>query len=111
MIGCWMLVSPFVFRHEQHATGLWLNDLSVGSLLIVLALASYWRPTAWAHWLALPLGAWLVLFGRFSDVPPLAPALQNQIIIGMIVMMFAIVPNEASLPPHAWRRPANTVPD
>lgn len=105
MIGVWLLMSPFIFGHSPNETALWANDFAVGGALIVLSLASYWRPTAWAHWLIIPIGAWLVGFGRISGTPPLEPALQNAILVGLLVLMFAIIPNEASQPPRAWRQP------
>jgi hypothetical protein len=54
--------------------------------------------------LLLPVGAWLIAFGRFQQSPPLPPALQNDLVVGLLLLMFAIIPNEASLPPRAWRR-------
>ena len=110
MLGCWLLISPFVFAHSEEHWALWTNDLAAGGMLITFSLASYWRPTGWAHWLFVPLAVWLVVFGRFSSSPPLEPALQNEIIIGLLLLMFAIVPNEASQPPRAWRRSANSYP-
>jgi hypothetical protein len=103
MIGCWLLMSPFIFGHRPERTSLWINDFAVGGLVIVIALSSHWRPTAWAHWLLLPIGAWQFAFGRLSQSPPLLPALQNEIIVGLLLIMFAIVPNEATMPPPAWR--------
>jgi hypothetical protein len=97
-------MSPFIFGHPPSDTALWVNDLAAGGLVIVLSLASYWRPTGWAHLLLLLVGAWLIGFGRFQETPPLAPALQNDIVVGLLLFMFAIVPNEASLAPRAWRR-------
>jgi hypothetical protein len=104
MIGCWLLMSPFIFRHQPGETAMWANDLTVGAVLVVLSLASYWRPTEWAHWLLIPVGVWLVGFGRLGHVPPLEPALQNEIVVGLLLLMFAIVPNDASRPPRAWRQ-------
>lgn len=108
MLGCWFLVSPFVFGHSSRQTALWINDLAAGATLIVLSLASYGKLTAWAHWLLIPLGAWLVVFGRVLHPMPLQPAAQNQVVVGLLLLMFAIIPNEASLPPHAWRSASST---
>lgn len=102
MLGIWLLMSPFIFHHTDDALGLWINDLAVGCILVVLSLASYWRPTAWAHWLILPVAMWLIGFGRFGSTPPLAGSLQNEIIVGLLLLIFAIIPNHASCPPHEW---------
>jgi hypothetical protein len=103
MLGCWLLMSPFIFRHRPGEPALWINDLAVGSAVIVLSIASCWRPMGWAHLLLLFVGAWLIVFGRFQQAPPLQPALQNNLVVGLLLLMFAVIPNEASLPPRAWR--------
>jgi hypothetical protein len=103
MLGLWLLVSPFIFAHASAQTSLWVNDLMAGGALMVLSLASFWQPTAWAHLLIIPLGGWLVLFGRLAHSSPLPAAFQNEIVIGLLVTMFAFVPNEASEPPSVWR--------
>jgi hypothetical protein len=104
MLGCWLLISPFIFAHDKGQTALWANDLIAGGTLLVCSLACYWRPLGWLHWLFLPLGAWLVGIGRFTQSPPLPAAFQNEIVVGLLLMMFAIVPNEASHPPRSWRQ-------
>jgi hypothetical protein len=34
---------------------------------------------------------------------PTPPALQNDLLVGVLLLMFAILPSEASLPPRSWR--------
>jgi len=75
----------------------------MGMVLIVFSLASYFRPLAWAHWLLFGVGTWLVAFGRFQEGPPIPPALQNSVVVGLLLMMFAIIPNYASQPPPSWQ--------
>lgn len=104
MIGCWLLMSPFIFHHAKGAWQLWVNDLTAGIVIIVLALASYWRPLRHSHLAILLAAGWLVGFGRFYASPPLSPALQNDVLVGLLLMLFAIVPNNASEPPESWRR-------
>jgi hypothetical protein len=103
MIGCWLLASPFIFGHPDTLWLLWATDLGAGLATIVLALASYWRPLRHAHLAILLVAAWLLGFGRLSGSPPLAPALQNDILVGLVLLLFAIVPNRASDPPAAWQ--------
>ncbi|QEG36906.1 SPW repeat protein [Bythopirellula goksoyri] len=103
MLGCWLLMSPFIFGHASDTFVLWSNDLLIGGLVIVLALASYWSPTAWAHWMLIFVGIWLIGFGRLGSTPPLPGAQQNQIILGLLLTMFAIIPNHASHPPRGWQ--------
>lgn len=103
MLGCWLAISPFVFKHGDGETAMWLTDWIAAALVIACALLSYWRPTRHAHFGTLLVAVGLVLMGRFSDSSPLSPALQNEITTGLLLVMFAIIPNEASQPPEAWR--------
>jgi hypothetical protein len=96
-------MSPFIFRHARDEWPFWATDLGAGLAIVVFALASYWRPLRYAHLAILLVAGWLVGFGRFYGSPPLAPALQNDILVGLLLMLLAIVPNEAGEPPRAWR--------
>lgn len=103
MIGCWLAISPFIFRHAAEEKALWWNDLGCAVAVIVLALLSFWRPLRYAH-LAIGLVAlWLIGSGYLASAHPVPPVLQNDALVGWLLLMFAIIPNEASLPPLKWR--------
>lgn len=104
MLGCWLILSPFIFRHEQGDSYLWSNDILCGVAIIFLALLSYWRKTEQAHFAQLLIAAWL--FGQAflqPSPPPPPPAYQNHIVLAFLLLMFAIIPNRASIPPKGWR--------
>lgn len=103
MLGCWLAVSPFIFRHGGQ-THLWINDLGCAALAIGLALVSFFRPLRYAHLGSAAVAMWLVGFGYFGAGSPPSPAAQNDILTGLLLLMFAIVPNEASQPPTPWKR-------
>ena len=103
MLGCWLALSPFVFRHEAEDRALWFNDLVSAMIVIVLALISFWAPLRFAHLANLLVALWLIAFGFFASSYPPPPALQNDIVVGLLLLMFAIVPNEAAKPPRPWR--------
>ncbi len=102
MLGCWLGLSPFIFRHAAEEKGFWLNDLLCGFAVITLALLSFWGPLRHAHLAIGVVALWLVVFG-FLTASPAPPASQNHILVGLALLMFAIIPNEANLPPHSWR--------
>jgi hypothetical protein len=102
MLGCWLLISPFVFAHPSDAAALWINDLSCGSAVIVFGLFSYWRPTQHAHLLSLAVGTWLVAFAYRQGFGEPSPASQNHLILGLLLLMFAIIPNDAAEAAPAW---------
>ncbi|MPZ75358.1 MAG: hypothetical protein GEU77_02435 [Deltaproteobacteria bacterium] len=103
MLGCWLTLSPFIFRHPPQQTAWWTNDLLSALLVITLALLSFWRPMERAHLALTGVGLWLISFAFLSAPHPTPPALQNDLVAGLLLLMFAIVPNEATLPPKLWR--------
>jgi hypothetical protein len=104
MIGCWLLMSPFIFRHSEGDWQFWATDFGCGFAVIVLALASYWSPLRHAHLMILVVAGWLVGFGRLHQGPPLPPALQNDILVGLTLALLALIPSQASEPPRTWQQ-------
>jgi hypothetical protein len=103
MLGCWLALSPFIFNHPTEKSAWWINDLTSGIALVTLALFSFWRPMRHAHLAIVLLGLWLISFAYLAAPYPTPPALQNDLMLGLLLLMFAIIPNEASLPPEKWR--------
>lgn len=102
MLGLWLAISPFIFRHAAENRALWINDLACGFVLVTLALVSFWHPLRHAHLAIALVALWLIAFG-FLVPYPAPPASQNHILLGLVLLMFAIIPNDADLPPHSWR--------
>jgi hypothetical protein len=102
MLGCWLAISPFVFRHPPDERWLWANDFACAFAVIVFALVSYWQRMRRAHLATAVLALWLIGFGYFASPHPLPPALQNDMLTGLLLVMLAIIPNKSNLPPDAW---------
>lgn len=102
MLGCWLAVSPFIFRHPEAADSLWWTDWISAGLVSGFSLLSFWWPARRAHLATAVVACALVAIGRFSSTGELAPALQNQIVVGLLLLMFALIPSHASQPPSAW---------
>ena len=102
-LGCWLAISPFIFRHAAEERTLWFNDFLSGTAVIIFALFSFWRPLQFAHLANGVVGLWLIAFGFWAVPYPTPPALQNDIVAGLLLLIFAIVPNQASLPTRSWR--------
>lgn len=101
MLGFWLLASPFVFRSAETGGGGLANDLLCGLLVIIFGFLSYWNRTNWARFLTLVVAAWLIIFG-YSAGHPAPPSAQNQIVVGLLLGMFAIIPNRTNEMPEAW---------
>ncbi len=102
MLGCWLMISPFVFHHPSSATALWTNDLSCGAAVAAFALLSYVRQTHHAHLLSIIVAVWLIAFAYWQGFGSASPASQNHAIIGLLLGMFAVIPNNAGLPAAEW---------
>jgi hypothetical protein len=101
MLGCWMAVSPFVFQHQDGSV-LWAADLATAAAVISLALLSYWEPLRHAHLGIAVVALVMIVFGRLWHPGEVGPGFQNHMVVGLLLAMFAIVPNYAGRPPRAW---------
>ena len=108
MLGCWLLVTPFVFRGTTAVEAYTMSAVVSGAIVIVMAVLSYWHPARLARFGTLGVSLWLALHGYFAAERPGPPAAQNEIMIGLTLLLLAIIPNEASLPPRAWRHEQHT---
>ena len=99
LLGLWLMASPFVFRSGGSLT----NDVLCGLSVVILGFLSFWNRTAQAHYLSLLVAGWLIGFGYLAGYPAPVSA-QNHIIAGLLLGMFAIIPNDVNELPAAWRR-------
>lgn len=105
MLGCWLLLSPLIFHYGERNYGFWEHNLACGTLIILLALFSYWKPTRAAHWFQPLVGCWLVGFAYAQGLGDASGMAQNHLLVGLLLMMFGVIPNQASAPPAAWQKP------
>jgi len=106
MFGWWLAVSPFIFRHGDDPW-LWWSDGVCAALAVTFGLLSYWKPTRQMHLGTLLVGGWLVCSGMISSPYPAPPGYQNHVLVGFLLMMFAIIPNNSLNPPPEWRTDLN----
>lgn len=107
MLGCWLAISPFNFGHPPDATMLWVMDWGCALLVISFAMLSYWPPLRHIHLGTAILALVMIGYGRLSSPEHVTPALQNHILIGLLLLMFALIPNHASRPPRWWHSEAS----
>ncbi len=102
VLGCWLAISPFIFRHAPEDTYLWAHDFTMAGLVFLFAVLSWWQPTRYAHAMNIVAALWLVGGAYFLASTPAPAAFQNHVMVGLILLMFAIVPNDAEMPSTAW---------
>lgn len=103
MTGLWLGMSPFVFRQTEAIDRFVAVDLSVGTAVVVLSLLSFWSPTAKAHFLTVVLAFGLGGLAYAGWERPGPPAAQNELMVALILLLFAIIPNDCNRPPDSWR--------
>jgi len=100
LLGVWLVISPMVMRDTRPEV--WAVDLTAGGAVILLASLSYAHRLRHAHVGIFGLALVLGLYGYFGE-RPLGAAAQNHVLVGILLMMFGIIPNRASTPPASWR--------
>jgi peptidoglycan/LPS O-acetylase OafA/YrhL len=102
MIGIWLALSPFIFAHADPPDAIWWIDFAAAIIVCTTALFAYYPPTRSLHLVNSVAGLALIVYAFFGPVPP--PAYhQNHVVVGIILLMFGIIPNHASQPSRAWR--------
>ena len=103
MLACWLALSPFILHYPASETFRWANDFICAFLVALFALLSFWPPLRKIHLLTLGIALWLwgLGYSSFPDMTP--PAHENSVIIGLILLMIAIVPNHSHLPTPSWQ--------
>jgi hypothetical protein len=102
VLAGWLAASPFVLGHIDGPPMLRLSDWISAAAIAVCALASLTERWRRLHLAELLVAAWLLGFGYLAS-PEALPALQNNILVAMVLAMLAIIPGEANQPPRAWR--------
>ena len=105
MLAIWMLMAPFAVGADVTSGMTWVRAAVPALIVMTVSFASFWGPVrrrpfhliSAATGLAVALAAWI-------GPRPLPPLEQSELVTGLMLLMFAIIPNEASLPPQKWRR-------
>lgn len=104
-LGVWLAVSPFVFEYDLDGDRfLWWNGYLCAAAAIAAALVSFKPRLERAHAVTVAVGLWLVATGYLfvpfaAEVPP---EFQNFVMVGWLLVMFAVLPSRSDTPPRAW---------
>lgn len=102
MLGLWLMLSPFIFHYASHISMAWISDLVCGFLIIAFGMISYVRTFRWVHFLTIFLAIYLIIFGYLKLFYVFQPAAQNHILVGLLLLLFAILPNHVNSTPDKW---------
>ena len=103
LLGLWLVLTPAIFTGTAAIGSFAWRDVGAGIAITWLSVLSFWRRTEWARLGTALLATALGLASYFGTDRPGPPAAQNEIAIALTLLLFAIVPNDATRPPTAWR--------
>ena len=99
MLGAWLVITPFVFRGTEGIDRYAANAVISGTIIIVASLMAFWRRAGWMCYVTLAASLWVAAHGYVAAVRPGPPAAQNEIMVGLLLLLFAILPNDVNRPP------------
>lgn len=102
MLACWLAVSPFIFRHGAEDVLPWVVDYAAAVIIGTASLLSFHPRFRRAHLVTWGIGFVLAGVAFFVAEAPLAAGYQNHLVVGLLLLMFGIVPSRASEPPPRW---------
>ena len=104
VIGAWLLMSPVIFQHTRGADAYALSQAAAGTVVVVASLLAIWPPAAAARGVTALATLSLIAHGYFSAPRPGPPAAQNEIVAGLLLILFVLLPNDVNAPPRPWQR-------
>lgn len=107
MLAFWLAISSFIF--QSSCPDLWFrkNDLICSSLLLFFSLLSFANRFEKMHLCNGGVTLWMI-FVAFHF--PAAPILENELILGLLFLILALIPSHSELPPKGWRDFYTTLP-
>lgn len=102
-LACWLAMSPFVFGHRSDETMLWVIDFGAAFAIAAAALVSFHERYRRAHLLHFATASALITIVLVTGDAPPVPALQNYVVVALLLMMFGVVPSNSTQPPEGWR--------
>lgn len=100
VLALWLLFSPAVFPGASGVDGIARVAACVMLAASLLSLVERFRR---AYLLTLAVSLLIALY-PFLHPPPVSAMMQNLMIVGLVVAMFAVIPPEATRPPRGWRK-------
>lgn len=85
VLALWLVVAPFILSYYEVVPAL-ASDIGAGVALGVLAWGRLFRFGAWAGWLGLLLGAYLLFSPFFLGYASLVHAYMNNVVVGLLLL-------------------------
>jgi hypothetical protein len=104
LIAAWLAASPYLLPAPARSEFfLHINAIVCAALIAVFALLSFRAGWGKAHLLSLAVALWLIGVAFSAPNPPPPAPYQNFVVVGLLLLLFGVLPSRASEPPRAWR--------
>lgn len=102
MLSLFLSISLFIFPGAFEHPIFWVNDLICASIILLCALLSYHRRLYRMHFISFLVSLYLIAIGYLhTEIAP--PPAQNELVIGLLLLMFTLIPSHSSAPPKKWQ--------
>lgn len=99
-LAIWLSLSWLIFRYPQEASLLMIHDFVVAAAIATISLLNY--KYRYINLLNLFTSLWLITLVFISNTTIHDAPYQNYMVIGLILLVFTIIPQRASSPPVEW---------
>lgn len=99
-LGLWLALSPLIFDVDPSRPLLWFHEIGVGVLVMALAGFSAFRKLDILRGATALVALYLLVRAYFLYPHPRPPLEQNHFVVGILILMFVILPRWANLPPE-----------
>lgn len=99
--GVWLLLSPLIFHGQLYASKFLVEDMMIGTVLVSLGLFNCFYKNRYFSVLIALVGIWCWFSGYFFYEHPRPAGAQNYIVIGLLVLMFVVIPPDDKVPKEA----------
>ncbi len=100
LLGVWLLVAPWIINYGD--LNIPTGNIAAATAILLFDILSITLYKRYAYLMVLGVAAGLLIHAFFV-MPPQTAGTQNNIIVALLLLMFAILPTEATLPPPSWR--------
>lgn len=98
ILAVWLVISYFAFEYHS------VEGVICAVLILIFALLSYIDKLNKMHLCQIIPTGWLIYLGFVYPTPWIPMGLQNYIVVAVLLLMFTIIPSNASDHPRPWKR-------
>ena len=101
-LGLWLAISWLLFSYPSNMLSLVYFDWIICTLICIFSLSCYWERLKYFNLMNVIVGCTLIGFVFTSSEDTSLPPYQNYMVVGLLLLMFAIIPTHSSQPPSEW---------